>query len=100
MQRTYRYGAVGCVVVGLAALVGYGLFAWTLRDMFPPSWLIGGAVAGVAVPAAGMALGRAFMTGFPYDRRLFTLAAGGALGAVCLLAGSFISFMFLLFENL
>ncbi|MEV6041320.1 hypothetical protein AB0L65_60180 [Nonomuraea sp. NPDC052116] len=45
------------------------------------------------------AVGGAVTAGRPRDTRIFAVAVGAALGAVCLLLGSTGSFMFALFGN-
>ncbi|MGP3954859.1 hypothetical protein ACTWPT_02585 [Nonomuraea sp. 3N208] len=101
-QGTRLFGAFGFSVVCVAALTGYGLLAWSLWKL---EWLTtelinGGGIAAVALPAAGMAVGRAVSAGRPRDVRIFAVAAGAALGAVCLLVGSVGYVMFSLFGNL
>ncbi|MEV4573357.1 hypothetical protein AB0K16_08840 [Nonomuraea jabiensis] len=56
--------------------------------------------AGTVGFAFGIAVGGAVTAGRPRDTRIFAVAAGAALGAVCLLLGSLGHFMFSLFGNL
>lgn len=100
-QRGRRTGAVGFSVVCVAALTGYGLLAWSVYvlEWMTTELIMGSVIAAVALPAAGIAIGAAVTAGRPRDTRIFAVAAGAALGAVCLLLGSTGSFMFALFGN-
>ncbi|MGW6503130.1 hypothetical protein [Nonomuraea angiospora] len=100
-QRTRRFGTVGFSVICVAALTGYGLLVWSVYvlEWMTTELMVGGVIAAVALPAAGIAVGGAVTAGRPRDVRIFAGAAGAALGAGCLLLGSAGSFMFLLFGN-
>ncbi|GAA2208604.1 hypothetical protein GCM10009850_040620 [Nonomuraea monospora] len=84
-SRSHLYGASGLAILALSTLLGYVLLAWGLRDMLTSRLLIVGAVAAVLVMTAGMALGAAITSGRPRGQRLIGVAAGAAIGAVCLL---------------
>lgn len=101
-QRTHLYGALGFAVVSVVALAGYGLLAWSIWKL---EWLTtelisGGGIAAVALPAAGIAVGRAVTAGRPRDVRIFAVSAGAALGVACLLLSSVGYVMFSMLENL
>ncbi|MFI6737537.1 hypothetical protein ACIBI9_31830 [Nonomuraea sp. NPDC050451] len=101
-QRGRRFGTLGFSVVCVVALAGYGLLAWSVYVVgwMTTALITGSAIAAVALPAAGIAIGGAVTAGRPRETRIFAVAAGAAVGAVCLLLGSAGYFMFSLFGNL
>jgi hypothetical protein len=99
-RRTHLYGAIGFAGLGLVSLIGYVLVAWTIRSWLTPMLIIGGSVAAISFPFAGMALGRAITAGRPHDERICALTAGGTLGAVCLFFGEVVYIVLSMFANM